>query len=60
LFKLKIIKNEKKSHFSFGFRTYRLSDGILVDSKEIEKNTFNEGFMMTFFNLHFASFGGYF
>ncbi|MEM1340271.1 MAG: PepSY-associated TM helix domain-containing protein [Bacteroidota bacterium] len=45
---------------SFGFRTYRLSDGALLDFKEIDRNTFNEGFLNTFVNLHFASFGGYF
>ncbi|MEM1339102.1 MAG: PepSY-associated TM helix domain-containing protein [Bacteroidota bacterium] len=57
---INVSKHKLNNINSMGYRTYRLSDGILVESKEIGKNTFNEGFLLTFFNLHFASFGGYF
>ena len=55
-----VFKSEKNKLIGYGYNTYRLSDGEIVMSKRIGENSYNDGFVMAFFNLHFANFGGYF
>jgi len=57
---INVFKSKVNQLVSYGHTTYRLSDGKVVDSKATNETSYNDGFVMAFFNLHFANFGGYF
>ena len=57
---INVFKSNINQLVSYWHTTYRLSDGKVVNSKAINETSYNDGFVMAFFNLHFANFGGYF
>ena len=52
--------DEKKDFFGNAYATYRLSDGVLVDEKKLDENTYLNSVLGLMGKLHFAQFGGYF